>query len=69
MRGRHKRSQTDRVPRDGDSDRHGQNIHTHTHTYTHMHRTLTWFVVQREIVGSGRFRGCLLVPEDRERDA
>jgi hypothetical protein len=71
MRGRHKgvRTETQGV-RDGAT--HMDNTHTHTHTHTQNTRTctaLTRFVVEGEIVGNGRFRGCLLVSEDSEREA
>ena len=41
----------------------------HAHTYRNTCDTLTRFVVQKEIVGSGRFRDCWLVPKNREREA
>ncbi len=41
----------------------------HAHTYRNTCDTLTRFVVQREIVGSARFRYSWLVPKNREREA
>jgi hypothetical protein len=36
----------------------------HAHTDRNTCNTRTRFVVKREIVGSGRFRGCRLVPKN-----
>ncbi len=40
----------------------------HAHTDRNTCNTLTRFVVQREIVGSGRFRGSWLIQKNRERE-
>ena len=39
-----------------------------TRVHTETHATPTRFVVEREIVGTGRFRSCWLVPENKERE-
>jgi hypothetical protein len=41
----------------------------HAHTHRSTCNTLTRCVVQREIGGSGRSRGCWRVPKNREREA
>jgi hypothetical protein len=71
MRRRHTGLRTERQStRGGNTHTDRTRIHTHTHTHTQNKRTtITRSVVEREIVGSRRFRGCLLVPQSREREA
>ncbi len=52
-------------------DRHGGDTDTDQtieKALQNTRKTLSWFEIEKEIVGGGRFGGCRLDPENRERE-